>query len=334
MLTRTKIGIIGVFALLIIFVGFLSFNKNDKNLSSVSTETKTVKIGYLPISANLHLFAALKEGYFEHEGVSVEAIKFQNPNVAMDAVLSGQIDGMGVAGYGLIFPPYSKDTTQLKTFLSLEENEDNYNMRLLVLKDSDIKEVKDLEGKKIGTYVGLPLLINAKLLMKELGLENKVEYIQVKTALQNDAFVSGQFDALLSIEPYPTIALNNDIARILVDKPRIKYLSNPYPAAAAVFSTKFLQESPELAKKVIRAYESAIELMRKDSVRARLSLVDFTPLKPAIAQETLLYHWRKVDEVEKDVIQKNADMFFEAGLLKNKINVDNLIGDWNDVNGK
>lgn len=291
-----------------------------------------VKIGYLPLTANLHLYIALKEGFFTKEGIEVEAIKFQNPNVALNALLAGKIDGSSVFGYGLILPPYSKNPGQFKSFLSLEENESNYNARVLVLKDSPIQTIADLAGKRIGTYTGLPMLINAKLLMNTLGLGEKVSYVQVRPTLQNDAFVTRQFDALFSIEPYPTIALSRGIARVLIDNPRVKYIANPYPAAAAVFSTKFLKESPELAQKVLRAYEAAIDIIRNDESKARSYLPDFTPISPEIADTTLLYHWRKVNEVEKEPIQKVADIFHREGLLKIQIDTGGLIGGWDDLN--
>jgi NitT/TauT family transport system substrate-binding protein len=306
-------------------------NRPKEKEGLLKKELPKVRIGYLPLTANLHLYIALKEGLFTREGVEVEAIRFRDPNVAMNAVLSRQIDGSSVFGYGLILPPYAKSPGQFKTFLSLEENETHYNARVLVLKDSPINSTNDLIGKKIGTYTGLPMLINAKLLMKTLGLSENVSYVQVKPTLQNDAFLSKQFDALFSIEPYPTIALSRGIARVLIDNPRVKYIANPYPAAAAVFSTEFLRRSPDLAVKVLRAYDAAIDIIRNDEIKARSYLPEFTPVSTEIAQKTLLFHWRKVNEVDKDQIQLVADIFYREGLLKKPISVESLIGSWDDL---
>lgn len=290
-----------------------------------------VRIGYLPLSCTLHLCVAMKEGLFEKQGIKVEAVKFQDTNLAMHALLAGEIDGIAAIGYSLIYTPYSQQPGLYKSFQSQEETGDHYVARMLVLKNSRITKTSDLEGKRVGTYIGLPMLINARLLLRRLGLENKVSLVQIKPELQNDAFVSGQFDALLSIEPYPTIALSRGTARVLLDNPRTKYFSNPYPASAALFSTQFINKSPETVAKVLRCYDAAIDVIRSDERRARSYLPDVTPLSPAVAQQTLLYHWRKVDEVDIPAIQKNADVFYAEHLMKNRIDAKGLVGTWKDL---
>lgn len=303
---------------------------SGKPLHSGTTPTK-VRIGYLPLSCTLHLSVAMREGLFAKEGVMVEAIKFQDTNLAMQALLAGEIDGIAAIGYSLIFTPYAQQPGLYKSFGSQEETGDHYVARLLVLKNSRIRDVTDLEGKRVGTYIGLPMLINAKLLLRRLGLENKVTLVQIKPELQNDAFVSGQFDALLSIEPYPTIALSRGTARVLLDNPRTRYVSNPYPASAALFSTRFINKSPETVVKVLRCYDAAIDVIRSDEKRARSYLPDITPMSPTVAQQTLLYHWRKVDEVDIGSIQKNADEFYAEHLMKNRIDARGLVGTWKDL---
>ncbi len=215
-----------------------------KPVHSGTTPAK-VRIGYLPLSSTLHLSVAMREGLFAKEGVTVEAIKFQDANLAMHALLAGEIDGIAAIAYSMIFTPYAQQPGLYKSFGSQEETGNHYVARMLVLKNSPITKVTDLEGKRLGTYNGLPMLINARLLLRRLGLENKVTLVQIKPELQNDAFISGQFDALMSVEPYPTIALSRGTARVLLDNPRTKYFSNPYPASAALFSTQFIKKSPE-----------------------------------------------------------------------------------------
>jgi NitT/TauT family transport system substrate-binding protein len=290
-----------------------------------------VRIGYLPLSCTLHLSVAMREGLFAKEGVTVEAIKFQDANLAMHALLAGEIDGIAAIAYSMIFTPYAQQPGLYKSFGSQEETGDHYVARMLVLKNSPITKVAELEGKRLGTYNGLPMLINARLLLRRLGLENKVSVVQIKPELQNDAFLSGQFDALLSVEPYPTIALSRGTARVLLDNPRTRYFSNPYPASAALFSTQFINKYPKTVAKVLRCYDSAVDVIRSDEGRVRRYLPDIVPISPAVAQQTLLYHWRKVDEVDLQAIQKNADEFYAEHLMKNRIDAKGLVGTWKDL---
>lgn len=301
-----------------------------KSTHSGNTPAK-VRIGYLPLSCTLHLSVAMREGLFAKEGVTVEAIKFQDANLAMHALLAGEIDGIAAIAYSMIFTPYAQQPGLYKSFGSQEETGDHYVARMLVLKNSPITKVAELEGKRLGTYNGLPMLINARLLLRRLGLENKVSIVQIKPELQNDAFLSGQFDALLSVEPYPTIALSRGTARVLLDNPRTRYFSNPYPASAALFSTQFINKYPKTVAKVLRCYDAAVDVIRSDEGRVRRYLPDIVPIAPAVAQQTLLYHWRKVDEVDLQAIQKNADEFYAEHLMKNRIDAKGLVGTWKDL---
>lgn len=303
---------------------------SGKPLHSGTAPAK-VRIGYLPLSCTLHLSVAMREGLFAKEGVTVEAIKFQDANLAMHALLAGEIDGIASIAYSMIFTPYAQQPGLYKSFGSQEETGDHYVARMLVLKKSPITKVADLEGKRLGTYNGLPMLINTRLLLRRLGLENKVSIVQIKPELQNDAFVSGQFDALMSVEPYPTIALSRGTARVLLDNPRTKYFSNPYPASAALFSTQFIKKSPETVAKVLRCYDAAVDVIRSDEQRVRSYLTDVVPISPSVAQQTLLYHWRKVGEVDIPAIQKLADEFYTERLMKNPVDAKGLVGTWKDL---
>lgn len=326
-----------VICCLVLGIFLTGCEKKKDQTDSINQPTRSgnnpvvVRIGYLPLSCTLHLCVAMREGLFEKEGIRVEAIKFQDANLAMHALLAGEIDGIAAIAYSMIYTPYSQQPGLYKSFGSQEETGDRYVARMLVLKNSPITKTSDLEGKRVGTYNGLPMLINARLLLRRLGLENRVTLVQIKPELQNDAFVSGQFDALLSVEPYPTIALSRGTARVLLDNPRTKYFSNPYPASAALFSTQFINKSPETVAKVLRCYDAAIDVIRSDEKRARSYLPDITPISPAVAQQTLLYHWRKVDEVDIGPIQKNADEFYAEHLMKNRIDARGLVGTWKDL---
>ncbi len=84
---------------------------------------------------------------------------------------------------------------------------------------------------------------------------------------------------------------------------------------------------------MLRCYDASVDVIRSDEQRVRSYLPDIVPISPAVAQQTLLYHWRKVGEVDIPAIQKLADVFYTERLMKNPVDAKGLVGTWKDLQG-
>src|SRR3989338_563005 len=78
------LGLILVAILVIIGTIFVFYQK--------PSETKVVKIGYLPIMASLPLYVAQENEYFSGQGIQIETIQMQSSNQLVDALVRGDID--------------------------------------------------------------------------------------------------------------------------------------------------------------------------------------------------------------------------------------------------
>src|SRR3989338_8892507 len=84
------IAIMTIAFIISLFSGCTSF---DTPAGKAITEEKSiVKIGYLPAAQGLPLFLAQDNGMFEKDGIDVELIKFDSPNLLVQALLSGELD--------------------------------------------------------------------------------------------------------------------------------------------------------------------------------------------------------------------------------------------------
>jgi len=286
-----------------------------------SPESTKVRVGYLPITADIPLFVAIEKGYYKKYGIEVEPIKFASANEAMDALMAGRSDSSIMIGFSTLFSIYEKDSTQFKIYQSAAETADKFTCRLLVRKDSDISSIPQLKGKKIGTYSGLTQLLNLKsVLEKFLDPDKDVTIIQVETKIQLQAFAAGQFYALFTIDPYSTIALENGTAKVLVDNPRFKYILSPFPTCASVFSNEFLRKYPRLAKGIILAENEAVDFIEANPSESAKLVSKYTPVEEGIALKCGTYEWWKLGNEDKAVVQKLSDIFVSQGALKNKIN--------------
>jgi len=296
-------------------------------LTSCAQQSNKVKIGYMPYSSNLPFFVAQERGFFKKEGLEVEAVRFGSSKEAMDALLTGKIDAEGTIGLSTLFAIEATSPGQIKFYLPCVEMGDKFANYLLVRKGSGISTAKDLKGRKIGTYTGTTQLLYLKLLLKELEIDPKkdVTIIQVSPQLEIEAFGTGQFDVLFTIEPKATIAIEKGLGEPLIKNPRGKYIISPFPAGALPFATKFLQEHPDKAMKIYRAMDKAVDFIKAHEDEAKRMVPKYTGLEEKIALKSGLYEWWKMDETKVEPMQKLADILYENGIISAKIDVNKMV---------
>jgi len=286
-----------------------------------------VKIGYMPYSSNLPFFVAQEKGFFAEEGLQVRAVRFGSSKEAMDALLTGKIHAECTIGLSTLLAIEAASPGQIKFCLPCVETEGRRASCLLVKKGAGISVVSDLRGKRIGTYTGTTQLLYLRLLLKNLGLdpEKDVTVIQVSPQLEIEAFATGQFDALYTIEPSVTIAIERGIGEPLVENPRNKYVVSPFPAGAIPFSSKFLKEHPLEAKGIYKGMDRAVTFIRKNEDEAKKLVSKYTGLEEGIATKAGIYEWWRAGEMDVEVMQKLADLLFENGEIQSKVSVGEML---------
>jgi NitT/TauT family transport system substrate-binding protein len=290
------------------------------------TEPQEIKIGYLPYSSALSFFVAYEKGYFSDEGLQVKPIKVASANEAMDALKAGDLDFVMGVGLSTCFALEGASPGSFKCFQPCVEDSTHTVSYLLIPKDSPIKNVLELKGKKVGTYSGTSQVLVLRLLLQEIGLDpddpKEVRMGDVESRLQVDAFAAGQFDAFLTLEPYATKIMELHGGKPLVKSPRTKYILDPFPAGSNVVSTGFLKDYPDATSKVIKALDRAIINIHQDEAGAKALLPKYDKtLTPDMAVKTGIYKWWTTDETDIKPIQEYADLLFEGGAIKNKVDV-------------
>lgn len=287
----------------------------------------TVKIGYIPFTANLPFFVAMEKGYFTEQGLRVNAIRYALPNQSFDAMLAKQVDMIAGMTFPLYFASAKETPLRFKLLIPFAEADPEVMSYVLVPKDSKINSVDKLKGKKIGVYEGPTQIFYLKLFLEKIHLNpNKdVTIIQVAPDSQAQALATKQFDALFSSEPYGTITLQKGAAKILVANPRAQYIMSPFWAGACAVSTDFLKQKPAVVKKIYKALAQAIDYIENNEPEAKQMLSKYTPLDETIALKSGIYKWYKINEpIDFASIQQLADFMYDGKLLDKKIDTKGL----------
>ena len=294
--------------------------------SALSAEK--VKIGYLRIVMSLPTFVAQEEGLFEKKGLDVELIPFNSGTAIIDALVAGRIDVNACSAITGYWFAAQNVPDKFKIFLTYgTPSIENPSFAAIVKKDSPLKGLKDLKGKKVGTFPGATSIALAKAIIRTQMDPEAADVIFTELPPPNliSALAAGQIDAFFAPEPFGMIAVSKGVGRHLVKEPLgLLGLEKGFAGAGFGFSAQLLEEKPQLVKKLKGAYYKAVDLIAKDKNAFRPLLVKYLGLPESVAMNVPIQYWMKVDQLDKEATQEYFDLLYGEGAYKNKVDTTKL----------
>ena len=285
-----------------------------------------VKVGYLRFQASLPTFVAVEKGLFEDENLKVELTPFESGTLIVSALMAGRIDAnccSGTPGYW-----FAEQSTpdQFKIFLAYGTlpSQKNRSFVAIVKKDSPLKDLKDLKGKRVGTYPGASSVEMAKAIIRTQMDPEGIVFQEVPPTILISALAAGQIDAFFAPEPMGMIAISQGIGRHLVDEPLGLLEVKGFAGAFFGFSSQFIKQNPMLAKKVKSIYYKSVDLIDKDRNAYRPLLTKYLGLSDWVAMNIPLQTWMKIETLDKEATQRYFDLFYKEGAYKKKVDTTKL----------
>lgn len=291
-----------------------------------------IRIGYWPVAAGLPFYAAVEKGYFKEAGLDVEPLKFAGAQQVMEAMLAGRCDGSsngtgsGNLGVGEIASP------GLFKIIATNPSNARYVLdQFLVPKDSPVKSIAELKGKRVASGPGIQNKTLAQTVLERAGASG-ASVTELPIGQHVAALAAGQVDAVYTLEPTGTVGRLNGTTRLLEAGVIAKYILGdpqaPWHGGAATLTTEFIKKNPELTRKYIAAYARGIELVRNDPAEARKYLKGYTAIEGPLTGEVPLASYMLYSEFKPaDVaaFQKFFDLFTEKGVFEKKLDVQSLL---------
>ncbi|WP_457356396.1 ABC transporter substrate-binding protein [Roseateles sp. P5_D6] len=298
----------------------------------VRAQTPKIRIGYWPVAAGLPFYAAVEKGYFKEAGLDVEALKFAGAQQVMEAMLAGRCDGSsngtgsGNLGVGEIASP-----GLFKIIATNPSNQKYVLDQFLVPKDSPVKTLAELKGKRVASGPGIQNKTLAMAVLERAGAAGTT-VTELPIGQHVAALAAGQVDAVYTLEPTGTVGRLNGTTRVLEAGVIAKYILGdplaPWHGGSATLTTEFIKKHPAETKKYIAAYARGIDLVRKDPAQARNFLKGYTAIEGPLTGEVPLASYMLYNEfTPSDVaaFQKFFDLFTEKGVFEKKLDVTTLI---------
>jgi ABC-type nitrate/sulfonate/bicarbonate transport system substrate-binding protein len=320
-----KVTIIGIALTIIsgfVFTGCNSCSKKeDSQLEKVKVGFEKVKVGYLPMVSSLAHFVAKDQGYYEQEGIIIEETQIGTSDLIANNLVSGHINAAIELSITPLLTYAEKAATPnpVRIYSISNITVENGFDGILVKKNSPIKELKDLSGKKVGLFPGSTAENFFKTIFKQScpGVALP-ELISIPPNTHIQQLEGGHIDALYTYEPQLSIGkVNHKLDSIC---PSIYALHfSPCPIGVAAVNSSWAEKNPELLKSYLKAIDKAIIFIRENPVKAREILVTAVGYEPEIAQSMNIMPMSLSTEVSgsKEHIQK----YLKALKAMNEINV-------------
>ncbi len=301
-------------------------------LPSAHAQDGKILIGYWPIASGLPLYTALERGFFKEAGLNVEGVKFASAQQVAEAMIAGRIHGSanGTASAVLALA----EITSPGLFKIICSNPSNHKLVLdqfVVPKESPIKSIAELKGKRVASGPGIQNVTLAKIILEKNGIvDPKVTELPIGQHVP--ALAADQLDAVYTLEPTGTAGRLKGLTRVLENGVISKYVLGapdaPWFGGSASVTTAFLKERPADAKKYIATYAKAVDFVRKNPAEVRKHIDGFTAIEPSLVQEVPLAGFTLYNEFtasDLGYFQKFFDIFTERKIFSRAVPVKPLI---------
>jgi NitT/TauT family transport system substrate-binding protein len=319
--TRRRAFLSGALALTLA-VPLAACGGDDGETSANGLEKSEITVGNMLIGDTAPMQIALDRGLFKAEGLEVKTSVINGGAEAVPKLKSGQLD-ISVGNYVSFIAANASGTFKPRIVAECSQATAGTHT-LLVPKDSPIRTLADLRGKKIGVNTKRnvsTLMVRSATQGAGLQLDEDRNFVEVPPPNMEAALKSGSVDAVQAIEPFGTQIQRKLGARLLADLSM--GATADFPLAGWVSTEEFVSENP----KTVAAFQRAI--IKAQGIAADSKLVQQTLPKYARGIDADVAASMKLTKfpaaLDPARVQHVADVMQQFGLLKQRVDVKPLI---------
>jgi NitT/TauT family transport system substrate-binding protein len=286
-------------------------------------ELTTVSVGVIASTDVAPLYLGIEQGFFEEEGLELDITQAQGGAAIVPSVVSGEMD-FGFSNVTSLIVARSQGLP-----LQIIANANNSTgvqgedfADVLVREDSDIQDAADLQGRTVGvnTLNNISDTTIRAAIEAQGGDPGDVDFVEIPLPDMPAALGRGEVDAIGSIEPFRTIAMQ-DGARSAVS-------NYAFPienlTVAVYFTTEdVVAQEPETVEAFQAAIERSLQFAQDNPDEVRAVLPSYTQLDEELIDQLVLPAYPT--EVNRQSVQELADLAVQHGLIEEAPALDELL---------
>lgn len=311
------LGIISIFLL----GAVTGCGKSEQKTEAAKSKDITVHYGYQP--GHSQIVVAQAKGWLEEEfskdGIKIQLDKFASGPPMIEAFTAGSVQFGQVGDQPAL--QAQANAAKVKA-IGLYGVSSKVN-QLLATKESGVKSIADLKGKKVGVTIGSVGHQLLYILLDSAGLKpSDIQILNLQPADIKSSLASKSIDAAVTWDPIATQIVNDGIANLITDGEKYKLSVN-----VIIANSDFLKEHSDVAERLLKVLDKAqkwidsnkdeaLQIVSKDSGFS----VDV--LKPGFDKTDRSLKF--TDEAIKSV-KETSKYLYDNKVIKKELNVDDLI---------
>src|SRR5918997_3617271 len=309
-------------------------NNNNNNNNGLSSQSKTLRIGYFPNLNHAQAVIGLQQdGDFQKilntnsnnttKDVRVESFVFSAGPSAIEALFGGQIDVAYVGPNPAINGYLASNGQGLRVISGAASGGASFVIR----NDSGIKSVNDLGGKKFASpQLGNTQDVSLRKFLVDNGFNTannggNVTVVPVTPADILTLMLKKEIDGAWVPEPWATRLVKEANGRIFVDERDLWPIEGKFVTAHIIVRPEYLKDNPDVIKKLIAAHVNETQWI--NSNKEQQAITAFNGALKKITGKTLpddeirdaLTRLEFTYDPIKESLLKMADNAYELGYL-------------------
>lgn len=290
----------------------------DQPQAGASAGLTKVTLDALKIGQLAPVVLAQEKGIFKKHGIDL-TISYVAPPALVPSLMSGDADFIWNNAVAVLAARGNKVPIKSVTTNSVAgDDPTTFPVQVMVAKGSAITTPQELVGKTVAT--ASLFQVNDIAFMESLNKAGadakKVKFVEIPFPNMAQALAAGRVDAIISTEPFVTIAKESGKAVNLVSV--TKGLPPKTPFSVYASSEKFIAANPEVVKKFRAAIDETTTYALAHDAEVRATIPKITDLTPEMAKKITLAPLSTTD----DPAGWNAwaELLVQVGVLKDKPN--------------
>jgi NitT/TauT family transport system substrate-binding protein len=225
-------------------------------------------LGYAP------LYLAKEKGLFQKRGIEVEVVVIESPADRRAAFAADRIQGMATTVDTHVMTAAAENPIALKQVLAMDDSHGGDGM----VAKKEIKAIKDLKGKTVAAQLGAGasyFWLNYVLAQNGMKLSD-LKTVDMKAGDAGAAFVAGKVDAAVTWEPWLSRAKETPFGHVLLSSDQTPGII----VDSLAFKPDFLKKRAEDVKKIVAAWNEAVQFAAENPTEADAIMAKFTGQKP------------------------------------------------------
>ena len=275
---------------------------------------------YNPVSILLKN-QGLLEKEFAKDGIAIRWVQSAGSNKALEFLNAGSIDFGSTAGSAALVAKINGNPIKSVYVFSRPEW-----TALVTTKDSAIKSIADLKGKRVAVTRGTdPHIFLVRALLSAGLSEKDITPVLLQHADGKTALIRGDVDAWAGLDPMMAAAEVEDGAKL--------FYRNAAANTWGILNVReeFAKDHPDLVRRVLAVYEQARKYSLAHYNEVKADFIAVTKLSDAVVDKQLkerteLTH-SKIGAPQRESILAAGIALQQAGVIKSDVNVKKVLDD-------